>query len=709
MAGPRIIDRSAALPNANGLKHLLQPRSIAVIGASEDRRRIGGRLVANLIDRFPGPLYPVNPHRDMVQGLPASASVDDLPEVPDLALVAVPAEGVLDVAARCAERGVGGLVILSSGFAETDSHGEQQQRRLKDIAFASGMRIVGPNCVGMIDLARGLLGTYATVRVAEAGGGLGILSQSGALGVTLWNECHRIGVGAKFLLTTGNEVDVTVCEALTHLVERQDITAILLFLEAVNEPQQLYDAAAHALRLGKPIVAMKTGVTERGAQAAKSHTGSLAAPDAVVSALLERAGIVRVSSPTELVFTGAAMAAGRFPCGDNLGVITISGGTGVIITDAAAGHRLALPAPSPRHRQRIRELIPSFGSASNPIDVTGNFVNDPSKYAELVGSVVGDIAFDAVCVAETSPASVDIMAAAIQASFTGSAKPVVAYSAEPDIVRLLNGKGVPTFNDAVMMVQAVAHLRHYARRRSEPAAPPPFLCSQGQAAGRREVLNAAVTAQLMDAYGVPRVAERCVVGIAGAVTAANEIGYPVAVKVDPTVAAHKAEIGGLRLGLASADEVESAVRELATLPTVAASWSEAYVPVVVQAMVRAGIELVIGASRHPLGVAVLVGMGGPLVHIVDESVLGLVPLSEPAAGALIDRLCGGRLVSDPRGLNEAQRREAARVVVAVSQLLEGNPEVAELDINPLIATNDGLVAVDALVVATRGDSTGAPW
>jgi acyl-CoA synthetase (NDP forming) len=447
------------------LDSLFNPSSIAVVGASESPGRIGGRVLNNLKLRYPGAIYPVNANRSVVQELAAYPNISSTPIAPDFAIVAVPGPNVVDVIKECGAHGVGAALILSAGFAETgDPEWIAAQNEIRHVVDSTGLRVVGPNCVGMASLPNGIIGTFSTFDLTgKANSPLAIVSQSGGIATGFWNEFHRVGVGASYLCTTGNEVDVTVAAAIAHLIELPDVSVIAAFFEGINEVDTLLDAAKRARELGKTIVAMKTAVTEPGATASRFHTASVRVFDDVAEDLFEEAGIVRVQSPTELVYVSSAFMGQRVPNGDNLGVMTVSGGIGVIIADEASALGLQLPPPSSEVESLIRERIPPYGSWRNPVDYTGNVVNDPTSFDAVLDAVVGEDRFDAICIAGTSPATAVQMIEAITAIFAKTRKPILVYSAEYEHVRLLNLKGIPAFNDVVLMVHALGKLRDHAK------------------------------------------------------------------------------------------------------------------------------------------------------------------------------------------------------------------------------------------------------
>lgn len=456
---------NSATPNDWRLDSVFNPSSIAVVGASDSAGRIGGRVLEKLKTRYPGAIYPVNPNRSIVQEMTAYPNVGSIPIPPDFAIVAVPGQDVVDVIKECGESGVGAALILSAGFAETgDPYWVAAQHQIRDVVEATGLRVIGPNCVGMASLPKGIVGTFSTFDLSgRAGAPLAIVSQSGGIATGFWNEFHRLGVGASYLCTTGNEVDVTVAAAIRHLIELPDVSVIAAFFEGINQVDILRRAARRARDLGKTIVAMKTAVTEVGARASIYHTASERVPDNVVDDLFEEEGIVRVHSPSELVYVSSAFMGGRLPEGTSVGVMTVSGGNGVIIADEATILGFQLPSPSARVEALIRERIPPYGSWRNPIDYTGNVVNDPTSFDAVLEAVVGEEKFDAICIAGTSPATAVQMIEAISAMFEKTRKPILVYSAEYEHVRLLSLKGIPAFNDVVQMVHALGKLQEHVK------------------------------------------------------------------------------------------------------------------------------------------------------------------------------------------------------------------------------------------------------
>ena len=684
--------------NSNrGLDAVFHPRSVAVIGASDDPKRIGGRVVRYLKEAFPGTILPVNSQRSIVQGLDSVSEVSKLSTIPDFAVIAVPAPVVADVVSQLSQIGTPAALIFSSGFAETGESGRAEQARIRSIAQETGMKLIGPNCVGIISLPAGVIGTFASPRTAPSlRSGLAVVSQSGALGITFWNMAQDLGAGASYLATTGNEAGVTAAEMVEYMVEQEDVHTIMLFLEGINEPDRLVAAGLRAMDLEKPVIVMKVGTSAEGATAAISHTASLAVSDRLADAVLRRAGMIRVYSPTELAYVTAAFTSHRFPAGNRIGVMTVSGGVGVMVTDRAVESGLSLPRLSPSVEQVVREHIPSFGSALNPIDYTANVVNNPDSFNAVLGAVIADDAFDAVIVSGTSTATAATMAVSIQKAHLTTTKPILVYSAEREIVRTLVTNGVPAFEDPVLAASAMSELFKYRLRMKEPRLPHPLLSKGAPKAASGQVLAASATRELLIQAGLPLARELSTSTADATVEAAEVLGYPVAVKLDPQISAHKSDIGGVRLWLQNADQVREAVgglfslighNELANRPAL-----------IVQEMVAADVELMVGGTRDVgLGPIVVVGVGGRLVEILDQTAIGLAPLAEGEAMRLMLELCDGRLASNGRGLSGHALKKVASALEGVSRLLVEHPEVLEVDLNPLIVTHDRVVAVDALV------------
>lgn len=677
------------------LRALVEPGSVAVVGASEDPTRIGGLVLKHLRESFQGALYAVNPSRATVQGIPSVSTPHDLPDAVDLAVVAVPASAAVRAVQDIAERGVRSAVVLTSGFAETVD-GANAQARMLTAARAHGLRLVGPNCAGLISRPGNLVATFARHPPRpRTSTGLAVVSQSGAVGMTLFNRLDAAGCPADIVVTTGNEVDLTVSDVLEHVVARPDVRAVLMFVEGVAAPDVLVRAGQAAAGRGVPVVMLKAGATIAGAAAALSHTASVAAPDSAISALLRRAGILRVDRLDDLVDLAPALARGHLPGGPRLAMMTNSGGMGVVMADAAVRAGLQVARFSPTTTRALDAIVPSFGSTANPVDVTANIINDPEAFGRIVDIVTDSGEMDALVVSGVTDHTLEARAAVIENAATRSGLPVVVSAGSTTSAVALNRRGIPAVTDPTAAVHVVGALHRMAGLRGLGGLAPVDV-RERCGPGPTRTLGSAAAADLLHRYGIPLVPEEVVHGRDQALSAAARLGYPVAVKVDASTSAHKTEIGGVVLDVATPDALERSVVGLADRT----SQDPATVPLVVQVMRRSALELVVGAVRHrELGLAtVSVGLGGTLVEVLDEVATDVVPVSLDAATSLVQGLCGGRLVSSARGLLASQVPAVARMVLALSALVMERADIVEVDLNPVVLDGRRAIALDHLVV-----------
>ena len=686
------------------LAPLVSPRSIAVVGASDQPARIGGRILARLKETYRGHVYPVNGSRDTVQGLPAFRSIAAVPEAVDLAIVAAPGPAVPGIAREAAERGTRALLVLSAGFGEVGEEGRRAQQELVDIGAASGMRIVGPNCIGILNLTVGLRAVFSTLTdVPQETGGIGIVSQSGGFGMGLFESAQRSGLGVSYVLATGNEADVTCGEMVGHLVEQPDVQVIALFMEGLRKPGTLLAAARRALELGKPIVAVRTGRSQVGARAAASHTGALSSADDVVSAAFEGTGIIRVDGPAELIEFARVFAAGRRPSGRRLAVVTSSGGAGVLMADAAEAAGLEMPPPAGDLERELGELVPSFGSIANPIDPTAQIVNDQSMLRELFTKVASAPDYDMVVVAGAARGLGPRLRDTIQAACEATGKPFAVWAGQPDVALDLMGRGVTACPDPNLLIRAMGELARYQETRerllTEPFHPRPDTVPDADAPARS--LAEHVSRRYLVEAGIPVPDERVAADAGEAVSAAADLGGPVVLKLSADWLTHKSEHGAVRVGLTDPDAVRAAYTDLAALGQRLRPEGAPAAAVLVQRMAEPGFELVCGLLTDPtFGPVVTVGLGGTLVEITRDRRLALAPVGPAEAGRLVRELAGGRLVGAARGITEEQADTVADVLVRLGRVAARRPEVRELELNPLIVGPSGAVAVDALAVTT---------
>jgi acetyl coenzyme A synthetase (ADP forming)-like protein len=673
------------------------PRTLAVVGASRRRGSIGGELFRNVLEAdYEGVAYPINRNADPVAGVRAYASIDELPEPVDLAVICLPAGRVLEAAEGALRRGVRAICVISAGFAETGSEGRDRQERLLALVRAHGARLVGPNCLGIAVPAIGLNATFAP-RPLPAGR-IGFSSQSGALGLALLEKATERALGFSAFVSIGNKADVSSNDLLEWWEDDDGTDLVLLYLESFGNPRTFAHVARRVARR-KPILALKAGVTAAGARAASSHTAALAGSDAAVEALFDQAGVLRARTLEELVDAAALLSSQPLPRGPRVGVITNAGGLGILCADACEAYGLELPALAPETRRALAELVPGEASVANPVDLLGSATAE--TYRAVIGPVLADPGVDALVVIFVPPvvAGAAEVAAAIRDAVAAvpQEKPVVAVvvSAEgtPAVLREASSPVVPLpYPESAARALALALER--TRWLARPTGTEPELraidtsAARAVAEGPDRWLRSHELRALLGAYGIPLVPERVADNVDDAADAAGALGFPVVVKT-ATPGAHKTDVGGVALDLRDESAVRTAAERIGC-------------PVIVQPFLRGGTELLAGAVQDPVfGPLVAFGPGGALAELVGEASFRLAPLTALDAAELVHGGKAGRLVAGFRGAPAADAAALADLLLRLGRLAADLPEVAELDLNPVLAGPDGCVAVDARVrVAT---------
>ena len=690
----------------DALRIALAPGSIAVIGASENPNKIGGRPIAYLSRfGFRGAVYPINPARETVQGLQAFAGLSALPAVPDVAVIAVPGQLAVDAVAECAAAGVKLAIVMASGFGETgDPAAKAQELAMVASARAAGMRMVGPNSQGLANFGNGAVPNFSTMFVDTPAqdGPVGIISQSGAMSVIPYGLLRGRGIGVRHAHATGNDADITVCELATAVVEDPDLKLLLLYLEGLPDPHNLAEAARIARRRNLPIVALKSGRSQAGAEAARSHTGSLATEDRVVDAFLEDQGIWRVRTMAEMVDMAELYLKGWTPKGRRLVAISNSGAVCVMTADAATDADMPLAPLSDATQTELRTILPGFATTRNPVDITAALLSNSNLFGAILPVIAKDPAADAffigVAVAGTG---YDVEAfARDSASFaTETGKPLVAAASQPVVAERFRAHGVSVYPTEGQAIRALGqYVSHAERLRAAQAAdPPPPLRRTPPAATR--MLDEAASLAMLAERGVPVVAHRVCVSAAGARTAYAALGGGrVVVKGCSSRIAHKSELGIVRVGIESADGVEAAYREVVAA---AARGGETLDGVIVASMARGRRELMIGAHLDPtFGPVLVVGDGGKYVEAMPDAATVLAPFTPERIERALRRLRIAPLLDGVRGEPPMDVEAFCRAAAAVGTLIaDPAAGIASLDVNPVIvgARGEGCVAVDALV------------
>ncbi len=697
---------------APDLRPLLDPGAIAILGASDDPTRIGGRPLRYMLEAgFARPIYPVNPNRDKVQGLKAYRTIADVPGPVDCALVALPAEIVVEAVEACAAYGVKSAVIFSSGFTETGAEGAARQARLAEIARRTGIRIVGPNCLGIFNAAIGFYATFSSSLDAgrPPSGHIAIVSQSGAYGSHVFALARAKRLGVRYWITTGNECDVEIAEGIAWAALAEDVDVIVAYAEGVRDGAGLRHSLDLARAAGKPVIFMKVGRSEIGAAAAASHTAALAGSDAIYDAVFRQHGAYRADSTEAMLDAAYACTAGVFPKGRRIGLVTISGGVGVQMADAASDLGLDVAAMPEAAQARLKEMLP-YAAPRNPVDITAQAFNDLTLVSRNLELMLEEGGYDVIVAFFTmvaaSPYIVDDLLAALGDLRRRYPERLIVLSlvAPPEIVQRYEDAGFLVFEDPGRAIKAVAALAGFGRSFARgPADPPPAVAANATDIPH-ERLSEHESKAVLAAAGLPVVEERLVSSAEAAAEAAREIGPPVAMKLNSRDIGHKTEIGGVLLNVASPEAAREGYETL--LARVAEAAPGALVEgVLVAPMVRDGVETILGVQHDPVfGPAVMFGLGGIFAEALGDVVFRIAPFGEDEAGQMIREIAGYRVLEGLRGRPRADQEALAKALAALSGFAAAAAErIESVDLNPFLVRpeGEGAVAVDALIVPRR--------
>lgn len=705
-------ERQAA---ARSIHRLLAPRSVAVIGASSRAGSVGHRLMRNLLEgNFGGPVYPVHPTAHYVASVRAYPSVLDVPDDVDLAVIGVAAAKVPEVVEACARKHVGGLVIVSSGFAERDDQGADLERQLVATARRNGMRMIGPNCIGVVntDPTVNLNASFSPVRPVR--GRIGFMSQSGGLGVVLMAEMANRGLGVSTFVSAGNKADVSGNDLLQYWDGDDNTDIVLMYLESFGNPRTFARVARRFSR-AKPIVAVKSGRSRAGSRAASLHTAAQASTDIAVDALFRQTGVIRVDTIEELFDVAQVLATQPLPAGRGVAIVANAGGPGVMCADTCEAAGLIVPELSPATQTRLRRFVKPGAVVSNPVDLDPE--GGPEDFQQALGAVLADQVVDAAIAIFVTPSAppLDQVAAAISgAAATSTNKPVLASILGQRLVLPGVAPPVASFAFPEAAARALAQVAKYAEWQRRPEGNFPVfadvdhqaarllvgtalaqhLAVANDAASRRAGiwLEAESAMQLMGAYHVPVVATQHVGSAEEAVAAADAIGYPVVLKASAPEVARVRDAGGVRLGLTDAAELTAAYRE------VQAALAEHVVAMVVQAMAEPGIETVVEVVQDELfGPLVAFGSGGIVGQLVNDLAFRALPLSDLDARELVTSVRAAPLLLGRLGASGADLAALEQLLLRVGRLVEDLPEVAELSLDPVIAAPGGASAAGVRV------------
>ena len=704
-------DRREALTAVNALKLFFNPRAVAVIGASRKRGTIGGEIFHNLLNYgFQGPVYPVNPTSDLVQSVRAYASIEEIPGPVDLAVIVVPAAYVVETAAACGRKGVRALVVISAGFSETGKEGQVRQAELLRVCREAGMRLIGPNCMGIAntDSSVRLDATFAPTEPPQ--GRVGFSSQSGALGLAIMEYANSLGLGLSTFVSVGNKADISGNDLLRYWESDENTDVILLYLESFGNPKKFSQIARRVGRK-KPIVVVKSGRSTAGARATSSHTGALiAASDVTVNALFRQAGVIRTDTLAELFDVASLLANQPLPTGNRVGIITNAGGPGILCADTCEARGLEVPLLSEGIQSQLREFLLPGASASNPVDMIASA--PAAHYGRAIEAVLSEPDIDALIVIFTPPLvtkAADV-ARAIGDAVNRSArdKPILAVflspEAAPDEFRLTKPH-IPSFAFPETAAIALARAARYRDWRERPESWPPAF----EDLRRDEAAAIVATAlsrgdswltpdeieKLFACYGLPLIEQRIVGSPDEAGELAEQFGGEVALKVIAPGVIHKTEAGGVQLHLRGANQVRDAAIKMEKRLH---SHGQAPTGFLVQRMAEAGVEMIVGVVHDAqFGPVVACGAGGVQVELLRDVSVRLTPISREDASDMVRSLKTYPLLNSFRGRPTFDVAALEDGVLRVSTLVEDIPQIAELDCNPFVVHEKGATILDARV------------
>ena len=693
----------------HSLETLLRPQSVAVIGASDNPARIGGRPIYSMLKgNFQGKLFPVNPNRDIVQGLKAYPDISSVPIAVDSAVISVPENVALKVIKECAERGVKSAVVFTSGFAEIGNSGLNAQHQIANIASESGMRILGPNCLGVFNLSAGWFGTFANTLASKKipTGPIGIVTQSGAYGGHLFTITQNRGVGTNYWVTTGNEVDIDVAEVIEFYAREPEIRVIISYAEGIKNGNRMRKALEAARNAKKPVIFMKVGSTEAGARAAASHTASLAGEDAVYDGLFKQYGVYRAETTEEMADVAYACQFGRYPNGPKIGLQTISGGIGVQMADAASKKGFDV-APLPKSTQeKIKKLIP-FAGVNNPVDFTGQVLNERKLLEDSMRFVIDEADYDSQILYLASLPISEFTRDISLEIFTALRK---RYPEELMFLSMIGPQesrkpyeeiGYPCFEDHSLAVRAMAALRYFAMVFKQ-GKQKVIASTRGNKLARLDRNISEFEAKsILSTAGIPTNREFLTESCGEAIEAQKTIDGPVVLKVASPNIPHKTEIGGVLLNLTTKEEVEEGYKKLIT--SVQSNAPEAKIDgIIVAEMISGGIETVLGVNNDPVfGPTVMFGLGGVFVEVLKDVAFRVAPFGTEEARRMIDEIRGRAVLDGARGAPPADIEALANAISTLSIFaVENSDNIQTIDINPFIVLPKGAVAVDALIIPT---------
>ena len=689
------------------LKEIMSPKSIAIVGASDNKTRIGGRPLSNMIEKgFSGEIYPINPNRDTVQGIKAYSSLLDVKDDLDFILVAVPSKLVVSVLEEAVIKKAKTALIFSSGFSEIGGQGEIFQNQIKKISQDSNLRIIGPNCLGLFNSANNFFPTFTTTvnRTNPIPGGIAIASQSGAYGSHIYMVAHERGLGIRYWMTTGNEVDLSVGETIQMMAEDPEVHTIMAYAESVKDGKQFTKALDTARSEKKPVIFMKVGRSEVGAAAANSHTASLAGEDIIYDEVLKAHGAYRVKSTEEMLDVAYATRVKIFPAGKNLGVVTISGGGGVLIADAAADEGLTV-GPMPQDAQdELKELVP-FASPMNPVDVTAQFFNDLSIVPKFTDLMLSRGGYDALIGFWTTVPGSPILSNPLLASLKQAMKGyedklfINCMVAPEDIVKTYENEGFLCIEDPTRAVVAMSALMFFGEKFNEKNVINNFNKNDFSVQIPNKKLNEFDCSKILRNAGLPIVPSFLIHSAGELSSIFKRDNDKYVMKIVSSDIQHKTDIGGVILNIENINDAQEAYEKI--LSNVKKNAPEAKIDgVMVSPMIKGGIECILGAKIDPVfGPIVMFGLGGIYAEVMKDIAFAEAPLSNEQAEKMILSLKGKDLFYGARGQASTDIKSLIKVIVSLSNFIAANSDqVDQVEMNPLLVNEKQIIALDALII-----------
>lgn len=731
-SAPRVPAADAILPKppgGAGLEAVFRPKSIAVIGASRDRSTVGGALFHNLLKHdFQGPIYPVNPKSAVVQSVRAYPTIADVPEAVDLAVMVVPAKFVNQTLEDCGKKGVKAAVVISAGFKEVGGEGVQRERDMVQIARRYGMRVIGPNCLGVLNTEPGTSMDATFAPPYPPAGTVAFSSQSGALGLAILEYATALNIGISHFVSVGNKADVSGNDLLEFWERDPNTSMVLLYLESFGNPRRFLEIARRVGRT-KPIVAVKSGRTAAGMRAASSHTGSLAGTDSAVTALCHQAGVIRTDTMEEMFDVAMVLANQPVPTGNRVGIITNAGGPAIMATDACESNGIEVVALTEETRKALQAFLPAEASVRNPVDMIASATAE--SFEKAVRIVANDPNVDSLIVLYVPPIvtnPLEIAQAIVRGNEEAKAdraaagqgpKPVLSCflgsHGVPEGLRSLQAGHIPSYTFPEAAAIALARAVKYGEWLKSPDGKVPEFTDVDRGATRQLIDQALArgaagdgsswltpdeVAWLLAAWRITTPAIAFARSADEAVTSAERLGFPVAVKLASDTLTHKSDVGGVRLDLRNSKDVRDAFVAIEA-KLVAIGKRDQMQGVTVQPMIREGIETIVGMTRDPsFGPLILFGLGGVQVELLKDVALRVHPLTDKDAAEMVRAIRGAKLLDGYRGAPPGDVAQLEEVILRLSQLVGEFPEIAEMDLNPLKvqAPGKGCIALDARVL-----------